>query len=184
MLTSKICRRCKKDLPIEQFYKSRNNPDGVDFQCKECNRAGQKAYKAMKAQETPEETEAREARSAAKKVESIAKADHEGILFRQLRTVLGMAQMENDIRHLLLEAAWLKAAVTSLAKDAEIQLSPEVALRPAPVAEPVVESVAVVPLAPPEVSVVRKALDPETGVPYAETDDHHNDAYIAERYGR
>ena len=141
MLTSKICRRCKQDLPIEQFYKSRNNPDGLDFQCKDCNKAGQKAWRGTKKQEAqpPDQTD------------------------------------------------WMKWVVKQLKTIAEadgIQLDPEPGFKPAPVAEPVVESVAVVPLAPPEVSVVRKALDPETGVPYAETDDHHNDNYIAERYGR
>jgi len=138
---SKVCQRCKVEKPLEQFYKSKGRPDGLDFQCKECNRAGQKAYHAAKGREA--------------KTQEVQSPD---------------------------QTDWMKWVVKQLKTIAEadgIQLDPEPGFKPAPVAEPVVESVAVVPLAPPEVSVVRKALDPETGVPYAETDDHHNDNYIA-----
>ena len=32
----KICRRCFRELPLEQFHKNRVKPDGLDHKCKEC----------------------------------------------------------------------------------------------------------------------------------------------------
>lgn len=34
---TKVCYKCKKELPIEMFYKMKGAPDGLDRQCKECH---------------------------------------------------------------------------------------------------------------------------------------------------
>ena len=36
-IVSKTCRKCKRQLPAEAFYKDGNRPDGLSFYCKECH---------------------------------------------------------------------------------------------------------------------------------------------------
>ena len=33
---TKVCSRCKRELPISEFYKNKSNPDGLGYYCKRC----------------------------------------------------------------------------------------------------------------------------------------------------
>lgn len=33
---TKVCSKCKRELPIEMFYKNKSNADGMSCHCKEC----------------------------------------------------------------------------------------------------------------------------------------------------
>lgn len=45
VVTVKFCKRCGKDKPLDDFNKSKNRPDGLDFYCRECsNSKGQNYY--------------------------------------------------------------------------------------------------------------------------------------------
>lgn len=36
---TKVCSTCKRELPIEMFYKNKSVlSDGLDYQCKECRK--------------------------------------------------------------------------------------------------------------------------------------------------
>ena len=34
----KTCRKCKRQLPAEAFYKDISRPDGLSFYCRECHK--------------------------------------------------------------------------------------------------------------------------------------------------
>ena len=33
---TKVCSKCKRELPISEFYKNKSNPDGLGYYCKRC----------------------------------------------------------------------------------------------------------------------------------------------------
>ena len=35
---TKTCSKCKKELPVEEFYKSNGTKDGLTFHCKSCKK--------------------------------------------------------------------------------------------------------------------------------------------------
>lgn len=35
---TKICYRCKRELPVTSFHKSNGNKDGLQYECKDCRR--------------------------------------------------------------------------------------------------------------------------------------------------
>jgi hypothetical protein len=35
---TKVCSKCKRELPIEMFSKSKNNIDGLYYYCKDCTK--------------------------------------------------------------------------------------------------------------------------------------------------
>lgn len=41
---TKICSRCKRELPIEMFNKNRTRSDGLSDQCRECSKISQTKY--------------------------------------------------------------------------------------------------------------------------------------------
>lgn len=41
---TKVCSKCKKELPIEMFSKCKSNNDGLERSCKQCNKAYCKKY--------------------------------------------------------------------------------------------------------------------------------------------
>lgn len=43
-MKTKICTRCKKRLPLTEFYKHKKNPDGHAYVCKECQRIQSRKY--------------------------------------------------------------------------------------------------------------------------------------------
>lgn len=43
--TTKICRRCGKELPLAKFPKNRTRPDGTEYRCKECHAQTQAEYR-------------------------------------------------------------------------------------------------------------------------------------------
>ena len=43
-METKICKKCGRELPIEEFYKAKNNKDGHMNVCKECFVQQQKQY--------------------------------------------------------------------------------------------------------------------------------------------
>lgn len=40
----KVCRGCKAEMPIDQYYKTKNGRNGIDSRCKPCRLAEQKEY--------------------------------------------------------------------------------------------------------------------------------------------
>ena len=42
----KICSKCKRELPRENFYPRKNRPSGLDSNCKECYRAMRVKYRS------------------------------------------------------------------------------------------------------------------------------------------
>lgn len=42
----KLCRKCKRTLPSSAFYRSKAEPDGLQYHCKECKRAYNAANRA------------------------------------------------------------------------------------------------------------------------------------------
>jgi len=43
-VTSKVCRRCEKDLPFDMFYRMAISPDGRQPACKSCDNARKKEW--------------------------------------------------------------------------------------------------------------------------------------------
>ena len=41
---TKVCSKCKRELPIEMFSKCKSNNDGLERSCKQCNKAYCKKY--------------------------------------------------------------------------------------------------------------------------------------------
>ncbi len=41
---TKICSRCRKELPISCFYKNKSESDGLSSYCKECGRIATKQW--------------------------------------------------------------------------------------------------------------------------------------------
>lgn len=41
---TKVCSKCKRELPIEMFNKNRTRSDGVSDQCRECSKISQTKY--------------------------------------------------------------------------------------------------------------------------------------------
>ena len=33
---TKVCSRCKRELPISEFNKNKRNKDGIDNKCRQC----------------------------------------------------------------------------------------------------------------------------------------------------
>lgn len=46
--TTKVCSKCKRELPVEAFGKKTRSKDGLQDYCKECNAAANKFYHAKK----------------------------------------------------------------------------------------------------------------------------------------
>ena len=44
----KICRRCKKEIPLEHFYKNKGNKDGFTTRCIECIKEAKKDLEVYK----------------------------------------------------------------------------------------------------------------------------------------
>lgn len=40
-MSTKTCTKCVRDLPVEAFFKCRKNPDGLQYNCRECGRKAQ-----------------------------------------------------------------------------------------------------------------------------------------------
>lgn len=49
---AKVCNKCYKELPLSQFHKQANSPDGLRYSCKSCT-----SRRMSKKYETPEEKE-------------------------------------------------------------------------------------------------------------------------------
>lgn len=41
---TKVCSRCRRELPISEFYKNKRNKDGLQHYCKKCKKVTHKAY--------------------------------------------------------------------------------------------------------------------------------------------
>lgn len=41
---TKVCSKCKRELPISEFHKNRSEPDGLNAYCKICALEEQKKY--------------------------------------------------------------------------------------------------------------------------------------------
>lgn len=41
----KTCTECKTPLPLDQFSKNRQNPDGLAYYCRACNARKQREWK-------------------------------------------------------------------------------------------------------------------------------------------
>lgn len=41
---TKVCSRCKRELPISEFNKNKRNKDGLQYYCKKCKKVIHKAY--------------------------------------------------------------------------------------------------------------------------------------------
>ena len=41
---TKVCSRCKRELPISEFSKDKSSKDGLQYCCKKCKKVSQKAY--------------------------------------------------------------------------------------------------------------------------------------------
>ena len=44
-METKVCKKCGRELPIEEFYKNKGNKDGHENKCKECFKQQQKQYR-------------------------------------------------------------------------------------------------------------------------------------------
>lgn len=64
----KHCNKCKRDLPLDGFSRSKSNADGLDAYCKECRCAAEKARQARKAGD-PEWIKRRNERERARKLD-------------------------------------------------------------------------------------------------------------------
>ncbi|AMW36098.1 endonuclease VII [Xanthomonas phage XAJ24] len=49
---AKVCNKCSKELPLSQFHKQTNSPDGLRYSCKSCT-----SRRMSKKYDTPEEKE-------------------------------------------------------------------------------------------------------------------------------
>ena len=44
-METKVCNHCGRELPLDDFYKKKDSPDGLQSTCKECHReASRKSY--------------------------------------------------------------------------------------------------------------------------------------------
>ena len=41
---TKVCTRCGRELPLSEYSKNKQSPDGLQYQCKECQKEYQKEY--------------------------------------------------------------------------------------------------------------------------------------------
>lgn len=57
-METKVCKKCGRELSVEEFYKTPNYKDGLDIVCKECRRAGMKEYREAKKSEAVRKKEA------------------------------------------------------------------------------------------------------------------------------
>lgn len=49
---TKVCSKCRKELPISEFYKNKSMKDGLNYQCKNCSiESGKKYLKSTKGKE-------------------------------------------------------------------------------------------------------------------------------------
>lgn len=57
-METKICRKCGRELPLDQYFRNKAMKDGHDSQCKECKTAYtleyQKKYRARKREQAKE----------------------------------------------------------------------------------------------------------------------------------
>ena len=53
-MTEKTCTKCKRTLPVSQFYKNKRNRDGLSCTCKECFDKDVNARKAKQRSATKE----------------------------------------------------------------------------------------------------------------------------------
>lgn len=44
-MTAKVCYRCKRELPVEQFSKNKTKKDGLEYICKECAASGTRLWR-------------------------------------------------------------------------------------------------------------------------------------------
>lgn len=50
-METKVCKKCGRELPVEEFYKTPGYKDGLDSVCKECRKDRMKEnYKARKSE--------------------------------------------------------------------------------------------------------------------------------------
>lgn len=54
--SSKLCTKCRRDLPLNQFHKDTRKSDGLGCWCKECKAASQKAFASRPKIEATEKT--------------------------------------------------------------------------------------------------------------------------------
>lgn len=48
-MKTKVCNHCGRELPLDEFYKKKDSPDGLYGTCKECHReASRKSYAKRK----------------------------------------------------------------------------------------------------------------------------------------
>lgn len=48
-METKVCNHCGRELPLDNFYKKKDAPDGLQRTCKECHReASRKSYAKRK----------------------------------------------------------------------------------------------------------------------------------------
>ena len=47
---TKICSKCKRELPLSNFYKSKNSKDGYQNQCKECSAKASRKNRLLRLQ--------------------------------------------------------------------------------------------------------------------------------------
>ncbi len=51
-METRVCKKCGRELPVEDFYKMPSNNDGIDSVCKECRKAEMREnYKARKSKD-------------------------------------------------------------------------------------------------------------------------------------
>ena len=57
-METKVCKKCGRELPLDQFFRNKAMKDGHDSQCKECKTAYtleyQKKYRARKREQAKE----------------------------------------------------------------------------------------------------------------------------------
>lgn len=47
-METKVCKKCDRELPVDEFYKVPGNADGIDSVCKECRKKGMKENREQK----------------------------------------------------------------------------------------------------------------------------------------
>lgn len=50
-METKVCKKCGRERPVEEFYKIPGNKDGLDGVCKECRRAGMRVNREARKSE-------------------------------------------------------------------------------------------------------------------------------------
>ncbi len=52
-IKTKVCSVCKREMPVDMFYKKTNSADGLQYTCKECSReSNRKSYQRNKKEGT------------------------------------------------------------------------------------------------------------------------------------